>query len=200
MRPCRSRLHLVFSLIAFTISALYYLSVFRSVDLNGKYAAPPSAESDLSDRARSVFSSDGQTPMFHNQPDLIRTKVMTSYFGSLSSHYNATIYDSANEKTPIKTLMKHGQFIKGHACKIPEINPFHELAMKEMVDVGVLNCSNDGFSYVDDGCLVLKAEKLRYAHLQYILRPAEDDSRYVLSEAVRMVEPEEDMIRPGNQC
>ena len=97
------------------------------------------------------------------------------------------------------------KFQEGPACLIPKINPFHELAMKELHDVGVIDCPKEDFGHVVNGSLILMAEGLRYAHIQYIQRPAvidnvDDnyDDEYLLSDPFHLIEPNRGIIQPGN--
>ena len=83
------------------------------------------------------------------------------------------------------------------ACPIPQIDPFHDLAMKETRDVGMINCSKEDFGFVHDGQLILKARKLRFAQIQYILRPAEDDDEYLMSDPIQLIEPNKSIAQPG---
>ena len=97
------------------------------------------------------------------------------------------------------------KFQEGPACLIPKINPFHELAMKELHDVGVIDCAKEDFGHVVNGSLILKTEAIRYVHIQYIERPTVNDNvddnsddEYVLSEPMHLIEPKRSVIEPGN--
>ena len=59
------------------------------------------------------------------------------------------------------------------ACVIPKLNPFHKLAMQQMKDLGVLDCSKKTFSAMKSGYLEIKGKNVYNAFIRYIKRDGE---------------------------
>ena len=180
MRSNRRR----FLFVALLTAIMWYWHLtFTKIDPNLTHLAFSPTRENLSD-----------AKLFVHQKEIVRTNLGRRKAESS----NERLVDPKNWLKPNVLLKDDMEKARERpACLIPQIDPFHDLAMKEMRDVGMINCSRDGFGFVADGQLILKASKLRFAQIQYIQRPAGDDDEYILSEPTQLIEPNKGVAQPG---
>lgn len=83
------------------------------------------------------------------------------------------------------------------ACKLPRIDPYHELAMREMEFLDPLNCPKNNIASVADGSLTVDGKMIGYLHLQYVRRPMADDFGVQFSDPVLLTEYSTQQIEIG---
>ena len=82
------------------------------------------------------------------------------------------------------------------ACKIPQSDRSHNLALKELKDVGKITCSKKRLASVERGStLVLEVSSTLYAQYQFIQKPK--DLEYMLSDPVQLVDPDMVFVTQG---
>ncbi|XP_065067083.1 uncharacterized protein LOC135692729 [Rhopilema esculentum] len=147
---------------------------------------------------------------------LVYTRKRTNYADCYSSLAISTDYGQSNVSFVSQKLLREnkqntvsdtngslsviaaGAVKRKIACKIPQIDPFHNLALKELKDVGKITCSKKRLASVQNGTLVLGVSSIRYAHYQFIQRPKDNDLEYMLSDPVQLVEPVVVFVTPGS--
>ena len=190
MRSIRYRLLLLF-LLAILVTWSCYLSVIKSANSNLAQltVSPPSK-----------ITPGVRLKQFVYQKESILESLERASIEPLANEGGRLKRSTDTWSEPVVLLRDDVENTKKRkACSIPQIDPFHDLAMREMQDVGMINCPKEGFGQVVNGSLILKSWSLRYAHIQYIQRPPENDDDYFLSDAIQLIEPIRDLIRPGNR-
>ena len=204
MRPHRSRVYLRCLIVLAIVSTFLYFIVLKRFDFNRRSLVVSSPRRISSDKKRNgcVHNLKQVSTPVENPRVLARaTRASTNEELLLNRNDTVASYKGLNNQSSQTTVRSKDDVEedKEHpACNIPQIDPFHNLALKEMRDVGKIDCPENSFSYVKNGSLIINADRLRYAHLQYIERPVGDDFQYVLSEPVQIVKPVIDVIQHGD--
>ena len=92
------------------------------------------------------------------------------------------------------------------ACRLPNLDPFHESVLKSVEDLGKLHCKGERFSSYENNVLRVEGEGIISAQYRRIGRPSGDDFNVLRSEPIpvkntaeKNVEKEEkhDQYSPG---
>ena len=70
------------------------------------------------------------------------------------------------------------------ACRLPNLDPFHESVLKFLEDLGKLHCKGERFSRFENNVLRVEGEGIISAQYRRIGRPSGDDFKVLRSEPV----------------
>ena len=70
------------------------------------------------------------------------------------------------------------------ACRLPNLDPFHESVVEFIEDLGKLRCEGKSFSKFENNVLRIEGENIVSAQYRTIDRPPEDDFKILRSEPV----------------
>ena len=70
------------------------------------------------------------------------------------------------------------------ACRLPNLNPFHDSIIKFVKNLGKLQCEGESFSNFENNVLRVEGEDIVSAHYRKIGRPSGDDFRVTRSDPV----------------
>ena len=70
------------------------------------------------------------------------------------------------------------------ACRLPNLDPFHESVLKFVEDLGKLHCKGERFSSFENNVLRVEGEGIISAQYRTIGRPSGDDFKILRSEPV----------------
>ena len=70
------------------------------------------------------------------------------------------------------------------ACRLPNLNPFHDSIIKFVKNLGKLQCEGESFSNFENNVLRVEGEDIVSAQYRKIGRPSGDDFKVTLSDPV----------------
>ena len=73
------------------------------------------------------------------------------------------------------------------ACRLPNLDPFHESVLKFVEDLGKLRCTGRSFSSFENNVLRVEGEGIVSAQYRKIVRPPGDDFNILHSEPISVL-------------